>query len=102
MRFPKASRVTRPRKNKSRKRARNAPSTRPSRRPSDAKVPTNRAPVNGRIAVCSVGFSQELASIRRRFAGIFVFAVSVDVHALTKPRVEALFPGAELLRRVVF
>src|SRR5215471_16716606 len=102
MRFPKASRVTRPRKNKFRKSARNAPSTHPSRRPSDAKVLTNRAQVNGRTAVRSVGFSQELAGIRRRFAGIFVFAVSVDIHALAKPRVEAFFPGAELLRRVVF
>src|SRR5260370_3501787 len=98
MRFPKASRVIRLPKNKLRKSARNAPSTRPSPRRSDRKLATKGCGV-GKF---SVGFSQELAGIGRRFAGIFVFAVSVDVHALAKPRVEAFFPGAQLHRRVVF
>ena len=54
---------------------------------------------NGLLSVC---FSQELVSVGWRFAGIFVFAVSVDIDALAKPGVEAFFPGCQLFRRVVF
>ena len=43
--------------------------------------------------VRSVCFSQELASLGRRFAGVFVFAIGIDVGALAKPGVEAFSPG---------
>ena len=51
------------------------------------------------LLVC---FSEELASVGRRFAGIFVFAIGVDVDALAKPGVEPFAPGCQLLRSVVF
>src|SRR6266850_5315635 len=52
--------------------------------------------------VLSVCFSEELASVGGRFASIFMFEIGVHVHALVKPGVEALFPGCDLLRSVVF
>ena len=36
------------------------------------------------------------------FAGVFVFAVGVDVDALGEPSIELLFPCRQLLRGVVF
>src|SRR6266852_3974915 len=47
-------------------------------------------------------FSKELASVVWGFAGIFVFAIGIDVDALAKPRVEPFSPGCQLLRSVVF
>src|SRR6267142_6244980 len=55
-----------------------------------------------RRGVLLVWFSEELASIGGRFAGVFVLEIGVHVHALVKPGVEALFPGCDLLRSVVF
>jgi len=54
------------------------------------------------LELLSVCFSEELASIGWRFAGIFVFAIGIDVDALAKPGVEAFSPGCQLLRSVVF
>ncbi len=50
----------------------------------------------------SVCFPKELAGVGRRFAGVFVFAIGVDVDALAKPVVEPLSPGRQLLWSVVF
>src|SRR5437879_7519259 len=52
--------------------------------------------------VPSVLFSEELTSVGWRFAGVFVFEISVHIHALAKPGVEASSPGRDLLRGVVF
>ena len=47
-------------------------------------------------------FSQELAGVRGRFAGVFVLQVDVDIGSIRQPRVDALPPGFQLLRRVLF
>lgn len=50
----------------------------------------------------SVCFSEELASVGGRFAGVFVFEIGVHVHALAEPGFEAFSPSGDLLRSVVF
>ena len=46
-------------------------------------------------------FSEELASIGRSFARIFVFEIDIHIDALVEPSVDALPPGFQLFRRIV-
>ncbi len=50
----------------------------------------------------SVCFSDELASVGWRFAGVLVLEIGVYIHALAKPCVEAFPPSRDLLRSVIF
>ncbi len=47
-------------------------------------------------------YSEELAGVGWRFAGVFVFEIDVDIDALRQPGIEALPPGFQLFGRVVF
>jgi len=47
-------------------------------------------------------FSEELMGIGWRFAGVLVFEIDVDIDALVEPSVQALSPGFQLFRCVVF
>src|SRR5690348_9146287 len=46
-------------------------------------------------------FSEKLAGVGRCFAGFFVLEISVHIHALAQPVVEAFPPGRDLLRGVI-
>jgi hypothetical protein len=50
----------------------------------------------------SVCFSEELAGVSWGFAGVFVFAIGIDVDALSSPSVEAFLPGCQLPWSVIF
>src|SRR6266404_5908237 len=63
--------------------------------PTSAESPCDKS-------VRSVCLSDELSSVSRRFAGVFMLEIDVHIHALAEPGIEAFPPGRDLLRSVVF